>query len=183
MRAGFGHWLRSIWRRRIRLLATAIAPVLVLLIVDVLNNEQKCLIVYWRPYRWLPGCEAFSKYAAEDMRIDMTSLRKNVGPFPTDPREQNAKWYKLFKRVEAFPEVEGSNLRFLMYRDMAALSLPFIGLAPLALFFAGATPKAQWIGAGIFFFQYLATAVSAGNRGRRLVRNVLAIHSAQKIVS
>jgi hypothetical protein len=172
--AALGNW---------RMLTTVVIPVVVLLLVNVLPHSVKAMLVYWRRIGWLPGCEAFSKLAPADARINMQTLARNVGALPTDPREQNARWYQLYKLVENEPEIEEVHRSFLMYRDMAVLSLPFIGLAPACLYFAGASPGAQWIGAGIFAVQYFLTAVSARYSGIRFVTNVLAIHSARKLSS
>lgn len=164
-----------------RLLTTVVIPVGVLLLVNALPHKVKCMLVYWKPYGWLPGCEVFSRYAPDDVRIDMAALAKNVGTLPTDAGAQNARWYQLYKLVENQTEILEVHRSFLMYRDMAALSLPFIGLAPLCLYFAGASKEAQWIGAGIFVAQFVLTAISARWSGIRFVCNVLAIHSARKV--
>jgi hypothetical protein len=164
-----------------RLVATVVIPVVVLLLINVLNNEWKCLLVYWRPLGWLPGCEAFTKHAHEDPRVDVEQLRKHVGEFPTDPKQQNARWYALYKMVEDEAEVREPQRRFLMYRDMATLSLPFVGIAPSLLYLADATPLGQWLGAGVFAVQYVLTAISARHSGIRFVRTVLALHSARKV--
>lgn len=164
-----------------RLLTTVVVPVGVLLLVNALPHKVKCVLVYWKPYGWLPGCEVFSRYAPDDVRIDMANLTKNVGPLPAEAGAQNARWYQLYKLVENQTEILEVHRSFLMYRDMAALSVLFIGLAPLCLHFAGASEEAQWIGAGIFFAQFLLTAISARWSGIRFVCNVLAIHSARKV--
>lgn len=164
-----------------RLLTTVIVPIGVLLLVNVLPHKVKCMLVYWKPYGWLPGCEVFSRFAPDDVRIDMANLTKNVGALPTDAGAQNARWYQLYKLVENQIEILEVHRSFLMYRDMATLSLPFIGLAPLCLYFAGASKEAQWIGAGIFLVQFILTAISARWSGIRFVCNVLAIHSARKV--
>ena len=164
-----------------RLLTTIIVPVVVLLLVNALPHKLKCMLVYWKPYGWLPGCEAFTKFALEDVRIDMKELCKNVGDFPSEQTEQNARWYQLYKLVENEAEITEVHRQFLMYRDMATLSLPFIALAPLCLFWAGAPSEAQWIGAGIFLIQFVLAAISSRWGGVRFVCNVLALHSARTI--
>ena len=163
-----------------RALATAIIPVVVLLLMNVLSSNLKAMLVYWKPYGWLPGCEAFTKYGPADHRVDMAQLKNNVGAWSEDPKEQNTKWFKLYKVVENQAEVAGAQKDFLMYRDMAAFSLPLIVLAPLCLYYAGATSQAIWSAAGLLSMQYLLTAISAANAGKRFVCNVLAIHSAKK---
>lgn len=164
-----------------RLLTTIGIPVLIVLVVNVLPHKVKCMLVYWKPLGWLPGCEVFSKYGPADARIDMEALERNVGALPTEPNKQNARWYQLYKQVEVEPEISEAHRNFLMYRDMAVLSLPFIALAPLCLYFAGASPGAQWVSAGLFTLQYVLTSVSGRNNGIRFVTNVLAVHSARSV--
>jgi hypothetical protein len=162
-----------------RLLTTVVIPIVVLLVVNVLSHKVKCTLVYWRRYGWLPGCEVFTKYSPADPRIDMDALQRNVGTLPTDPNTQNAVWYRLYKQVEDQPEISDAQRNFLMYRDMAVLSLPFIPLAPLFLHLAEVSERAQWLAAGLFLLQYIQTAVSARHSGIRFVTNVLALHSAR----
>lgn len=162
-----------------RLLTTVVVPAAILLVVNVLPHNVKCMLVYWKPLNWLPGSEAFSKYGPRDPRIDMDALEKSIGPFPTDSLKQNAKWYQLYKQIQNEPEISEAHRNFLMYRDMAVLSLPFIPLTPFFLYLAGALPGAQWLGAGLFSMQYLSTAVSSRHNGVRFVTNVLAVHSAR----
>ncbi len=164
-----------------RVLATTVMPVVVLLIVNVLPHDVKSTLVYWKPLGVLPGCEAFTKYGPRDPRIDMASLKKNVGALPTESTEQNSKWYKLYKQVPNEPEVQEAHKLFLMYRDMAVLSLPLVALVPLSLNVAGAANSTLALAAGLFIVQYLLTALSARWSGVRFVCNVLAIHSTRKI--
>jgi hypothetical protein len=123
-----------------RVLSTTVMPVVVLLIVNVLPHDVKAMLVYWKPLGVLPGCQAFTKYGPRDPRIDMTALKKNVGALPDDPTEQNSKWYKLYKQVANEPEVTEAHKLFLMYRDMAALSLVLTALVPVALLIVRAAP-------------------------------------------
>lgn len=166
-----------------RAFATTVMPVIVLLIVNVLPHDVKSMLVYWKPLGVLPGCEAFTKHGPRDPRIDMASLKKNVGALPTESTEQNSKWYKLYKQVPSEPEVREAHKLFLMYRDMAVLSLPLVTLVPLSLNVAGASNSTLALAAGLFIIQYLLTALSARWSGIRFVCNVLAIHSARKIVA
>jgi len=167
----------AIWR----LLTTVLLPVAVLLLVNVLPHKVKSMLVYWKPYGWLPGSEVFTRYAPDDVRIDMKALTRNVGALPKVPREQNARWYQLYKLVENHTEVTDAHRNFLMYRDMAVLSLPFVGLAPAWLYFAGAPKHLQWAAVAVFLGQFVLTALSARWSGIRFVCNVVALHSAKKV--
>lgn len=164
-----------------RVLTTSVIPVVILLLVNVLPHEWKSSLVFWKLRDALPGCQAFTKYGPRDNRIDMAALKRNVGAFPMEPAEQNAKWYKLYKLVPADPTVRDAHRHFLMYRDMATLSLPLVVLVPAALYLVNASPAGQWLAAALFFVQYLLTALSARWSGVRFVCNVLAVHSAKKV--
>ena len=109
-----------------RAIGAVVIPVFVLLLLNVLSSSVKAMLVYWRPLGWLPGCEAFTKYGPADPRVDMNALKKNVGAWTSDPKEQNSKWFNLYKLVENVTEVASTQKDFLMYRDMAALSLPLL---------------------------------------------------------
>ena len=166
-----------------RVLTTTVMPVIVLLIVNVLPSDVKSMLVYWKPLGVLPGCEAFTKHGPRDSRIDMAALKKNVGALPTESTEQNSKWYKLYRQVSNEPEVQEAHKLFLMYRDMAVLSLPLVVLVPLSLNVADISNSTLALAAGLFVVQYLVTALSARWSGIGLVCNVLAIHSARKITA
>jgi len=164
-----------------RVLTTAILPVVVLLLVNVLPHEWKSSLVFWKLRDALPGCQAFTKYGPRDQRVDMAALKKNVGAFPEEPADQNAKWYKLYKHVPTDPTVRDAHRHFLMYRDMAALSFLLILLVPAALYFIGVACNALWFAVALLVTQYLVTALSARWSGVRFVCNVLAVHSAKKV--
>ncbi len=164
-----------------RVMTTTVMPVVVLLVANVLPPDVKAMLVYWKPRGVLPGCEAFTKYGPGDRRVDMAALKKNVGTLPTAPSDQNAKWYKLYKLVQNDPAVAGVHKDFLMYRDMAAVSLPLVVLVPLSLYWISTATAAPWLAAVLFSTQYLLTALSARWAGIRFVCNVLAVHSTRRI--
>ncbi|MDW9726467.1 hypothetical protein GOB91_29950 [Sinorhizobium meliloti] len=166
-----------------RILTTMVMPVLILIIVNVLPPDVKAMLVFWKPRGVLPGCEAFTKHGPSDYRIDMAALKKNVGALPDAPSEQNAKWYKLYKLVQNDPAVAEAQKDFLMYRDMATLSVPLILIVPLSLSFAGVAATGLWLALGFFTVQYLLTALSARWSGIRFVRNVLAVHATRRVTT
>jgi hypothetical protein len=165
----------------IRLLLGTVIPVAVLLIVNALPHDVKSMLVYWKPRGVLPGCRAFTELGPADPRVDMAALRNNVGELPTDPSAQNSTWYRLYKQVAEEPEVADAQRQFLMYRDMASMSLPLVLAAPLCLLGSGAAAHVSWIAFALFGVQYILTAISARWAGIRFVCNVLAIQSARKI--
>jgi hypothetical protein len=166
-----------------RSLGTTLLPVVVLLLTGLLPPEVKAMLVFWKVSNPLPGCEAFTKHGLADPRIDIAALKKNVGALPTDPAEQNARWYKLYRMVADDRAVSEAHKLYLMYRDMAAMSLPLIVLVPLGLRLAGASASTSWIAAALFAFQFLACALGARHNGIRLVCSVLAVHSVRKVTA
>ncbi|WP_247394072.1 hypothetical protein [Ralstonia pseudosolanacearum] len=165
----------------LRASVSPLLPVVVLLLTGPLSHEAKARLVYWRIANPLPGSQAFTKHAPADARIDVKALAKNVGALPTDPAEQNAKWYKLYRQVSGDAAVAHAHKLYLMYRDMAAMSLLLVPLVPAALWYAGAPPASRWIAGGLFALQYLVCAISARHSGTRFVCNVLAVHSTTKV--
>jgi hypothetical protein len=160
--------------------ATAVLPVVVLLLTGLLSHEDKARLVYWRMVNPLPGSRAFTEYGRSDARVDMKALVKHVGKLPDDPREQNAKWYKLYRAVTDDPAVSHAHKLYLMYRDMAAVSFILAPVVPAALWYVGAPPASRWIAGALFVLQYAVCAIGARHSGVRFVCNVLAIHSTKK---
>lgn len=165
-------WLRAI--------AATVAPVVVLLFTSLLSSDAKAVLVFWRLRDTLPGHRAFSVHAIKDPRIDMETLRKNAGKFPEAPRDQNATWYRLYKKVESEITVAQAHRHYLLFRDLATLSLLLAPIATLTLYILDVAPAAVGFAAALFVGQYVATAVAARNNGVRLVTNVLALHAVKR---
>lgn len=161
-----------------RIAGASIAPVAVLLLTSLVPSEAKAILVFWRLRDVLPGHRAFSVYAERDPRVDVDRLRAGVGTFPVVPRDQNAAWYRLFKKVDADPAVAQAHRHFLLFRDLAALSFLLLIAAPILLAVLGASAAMIGASAGVLTVQYFATAIAARFQGVRLVCNVLALHGA-----
>jgi hypothetical protein len=160
---------------------TALLPMPILVLSYLIPQSLKAQLVFWRWKNPLPGARAFSKHAPADPRIDLTALKKNVGPFPQTEEEQNATWYRLYKLVQSDVTVIESHQNFLLFRDIAAMSLFLVPTVPIVLLCMGAGKATALLSAVVFLVQYLATSLASRNNGIRFVQNVLAIHSTQKI--
>ncbi|WP_239687565.1 hypothetical protein [Burkholderia cenocepacia] len=156
-------------------------PVPIIFLSYLLSHSQKAVLVFWRLRNPMPGSRAFSVHAQTDTRIDVDALKKNVGAFPTDERDQNSMWYRLYKQVENEVSVLESHQKYLMFRDIAAMSLLLVPLGALGLFLFGNTVTAVAWSAVVFAVQYSIAALAARNSGIRFVQNVLCIHSAKKV--
>lgn len=162
-------------------LVTALLPVAVLLLTGLLSHEAKARLIYWNWNNPYPGCEAFTRHGPADARVDMVALKKNTGELPTDPSEQNRKWFKLYRKVVDDRTVVEAHKSYLMYRDMASVSLPLVFAVPVGLYLAGGSTAAIFITGTLFAAQFLACCMGARHSGKRFVCNVLAIHSTKKI--
>jgi hypothetical protein len=163
-----------------KLCGAGLAPVVVLLLSSLLPAETKAMLVFWRLRNILPGHRAFSEHARRDPRVNVTALEKHVGQFPTRSHDQNARWYQLYKKVEAEPSVTLAHRNFLLFRDLSAISLLLALLSIAVLILLGSAASIVWFAGGLFGIQYLATAVAARHEGIGLVRNVLALHSERR---
>jgi hypothetical protein len=155
------------------------SPIITLVISGLISNPIKEFLVFWRIRNRLPGCRAFTKFAREDQRVDITLLKIKIGAFPEEPSEQNRLWYKLYKGLKEDEIVTGSHRDFLLTRDLCSISFLFavvLGLVGLFLLESTAT-KLTYV--GFLLLQYLITSVSARNFGNRFVCNVLAIASKE----
>jgi len=162
-----------------RLVPIGIAGIVATVLNALPSADLKATLVYWRLKHALPGHRAFSIYALKDTRINAPRLLKTFkGTFPSDPAEQNAAWYKLYKTVRDDPSVRDAHRTFLLLRDYTALSAFFLMVfGPWALFIM--TDKlgaATYV--GLLVGQFLLARQGAHNAGVRMVTNVLALKSA-----
>jgi hypothetical protein len=165
----------------VRTSLTALLPIPALILSSLISADHKAILVFWRLKYPLPGSRAFSVYAPTDSRIDLAKLKKHVGEFPVGAREQNAKWYSLYKQVDSDPSVVDSHKNYLLFRDIAAMSLLLVPVLPVAMYFIGVNMPRILISTTWFLGQYLITAFAARTTGIRFVQNVLAVHASRKV--
>jgi hypothetical protein len=158
-----------------RVAMTPLLPLVVLLLSQVLPSSLKASFVFWRVKDALPGHRAFSKYAVADPRVNVPALQKRLGQLPSSPRDQNATWFKLYLQAANEPSVVDANKGYLMFRDMAAISILLVVAVPVSLFANGASLRVTLIVAVLLAVQYLFTAIAARNNGVALVTNVLSL--------
>ncbi len=167
----------------IRASLTALLPIPVLVLSSLISADHKAILVFWRLSHPLPGARAFSVHAPADHRIDLAKLKKNVGEFPVAERDQNSKWYGLYRQVDSDPSVVDSHKNYLLFRDIATMSLLLVPTVPLVLYFSGIDSTRMLVSAAWFMGQYLVTAFAAQTTGIRFVQNVLAVHASRKVIA
>jgi len=175
-----GHQLFSgDWSSARRELAEALPAGLGLILTSVANAQlsatAKARLVFMRWNNPLPGCEAFTRYARSDPRVDLDALRREHGPLPTDPRSQNALWYRLYKSVESEPAVLEAHRGYLFMRDYNCMALiMLVALGGIAVFQMASKEVAFFYSSGLLA-QVMLAGQAARNHGRRFVSTVLAI--------
>lgn len=153
-------------------------PIVVLVLSHLIPADVKAALVYWKISDAQPASDAFTKHIREDARIDADTLRKKLGTFPVEGREQNAVWYRLYRQAQDEPAVLDGLKSYLLFRDMAVVSLLLLPSVPLALVLAGGSWRLVLTTVVLFAWQYVLTVFPARIAGVRLVKTVLAVHGA-----
>jgi len=154
--------------------AAMFLPILVVVLAGFISPENKARLVFWRYKYALPGHRAFSKLAPNDPRIDMQALTEKMGDsLPHSPKQQNSKWYSLYKNYAGSITVVQSQKHFLLARDLSSISFLFAAFGPLGLLFTQSFNGALIYGF-VMVIHYIILAIVAQNHGKRFVCNVLA---------
>lgn len=164
----------------IRLGVPVVGGVFSLLLLNLLPTPVKGMLVYWRRHDALPGSRAFTDLGPKDERVDMGVLESALGQLPTVPTEQNQLWYRIYQKHEDRPGVRDAHKSYLLYRELASVSLLLLGLLVLASALALGMPgRIEIVFALLLTGVYLLAAVNARNSGSRFVTNVLAAETAE----
>lgn len=155
-------------------------PVVILVLSGVISSHWKAVLVFWRLKHPLPGHRAFSILARNDPRIDMQELKRKFGDLPRGEKDQNAVWYKAYKKVETATIVVAPHRSFLLARDLAAIALLFALGGSVGLLVVHVNARLVAVYAGAMLAQYLFLAIVARNHGKRLVCNVLVEFQAKE---
>ncbi|MCA9469651.1 MAG: hypothetical protein KC643_29985 [Nitrospira sp.] len=142
-----------------------------------LSPTTKARIVFMRWENALPGCEAFTRHALNDPRINLTALEQAYGPFPTDPRKQNELWYQLYKSIRSDPAVTQVHRAFLFARDYTGLALMMGLVLGIAGYFQIPSTGTALAYIMVLGLQFLLAGQAARNHGKRFVTTVLALKS------
>jgi hypothetical protein len=157
--------------------SAAILPVIALLLTNLFPQAWRDRLAHLRWTEALPGHRAFTEYGPADTRVDMNALARNCGALPSKPGEQNKLWYKLYREVGNEPSVAQSHQRYLLFRDLGAMSLVLL-LGSSGLVFAFDWQVVGWA-ALLFVVQLVLCAATSRNTGIRFVTNVLVLHSSK----
>jgi hypothetical protein len=172
-----GSWL-DFFRNGGSALPAGIGLILTGILNAQLSSDMKSRIVFMRWSNPLPGCEAFSRYAKQDPRIDLSAIQRLCGTIPDDPREQNTLWYRFYRSVESEPSVAQVHRSFLFTRDYACISLILAVTLGALAFFQIPSRSAAALYLVALVIQFLLASQAARNHAKRFVTTVLSIKAA-----
>jgi hypothetical protein len=168
---GFGVLLKE-WQS---LLPAGLGAIVVGVLTAQFSEDLKASLVFWRWNDPLPGCRAITKYGPQDPRYTMEQVKIACGGnLPSDPREQNALWYRLYRKVADRPRVHDTQRNYLFNRDYSAISILLVGAFGGSGFWFISSPITAVLYLGLLIVQYLLVRTAAKNYGINLVKNVLA---------
>lgn len=162
-----------------QLTSAVLLPPIVLWLCSSMDPDLKHRLVFWRWRNVLPGHRAFSVHAHQDPRFDVAILKKKIGKFPVEPREQNARWYKLYKEVQDESSVVDAHRSFLLFRDLAAMSVLLAALTGVTFIGVGLGWHRATFATIMLLGQYLLAVIASRISAHRFVRNVLAEHAVR----
>jgi hypothetical protein len=171
--------VRAAFTNADNLLPVGFALVAATVVNGLLSEQAKARVVFLRWRFPLPGHRAFSEHAQSDPRISLASLKSLCGPeWPTDPRDQNRIWYRMYKTVENEPAVRQVHRDFLLLRDYAGMSALFLLIYGAAGLYAIPSWKVGVCYAVLLASQFSVVRYSASNYGISFVKTVLAVKAA-----
>lgn len=148
-------------------------PLVTLVLNGIFGDLGKARLVFWRWRNPLPGCRAFSVIMDMDPRIDAARLRSKLSPVPSEPKGQNAVWYRLYKAHADKRIIWEAHRAYLLTRDMAAMAGVFAVSFAAGVFVTATGWKLATLYSAALVAQYVIVATSARNYGNRFVANVL----------
>jgi hypothetical protein len=148
-----------------------------LVLLGLIPPPLRDRLIHWRWSNPLPGARAFTKIGPSDSRVDMSKLQKKYGPLPTDPAEQDRRFYSIYKKHADDVGVLDAHKSYLAARDIGTINLLLtILLLPVAAWFA---PDGRTLAIYALFLvlAYVSMCLAAKAYGMRLVQNSLAVAS------
>jgi uncharacterized membrane protein len=148
-----------------------------LVLLGLIPPHLRDRLIHWHWSNPLPGARAFTKIGPSDSRVDMGKLEKKYGPLPTDPGEQDRRFYSIYKKHANDVGVLDAHKSYLAARDIGTINfLLMILLLPVATWFAQ-DGKTLAFYAIFLVLAYVSMCLAAKAYGMRLVQNSLAVAS------
>lgn len=134
----------------------------------------------------LPGYRAFTKRMLNDDRINVDALRKKIKAFPVNGKDQNLRWYRIYKKHAEKPSVSQAHKSYLLTMEMSVICLLALSIVVIFAFVDWYYLEQKinrrphfYLYLGLLVVQFIASAWAARTYGISMVRNVLAEESAK----
>lgn len=176
---GAGNW-PTLASSLLGLLPAGVGVALVGILNGQISGDMKAKLAFLRwnfPY---PGCRAFSYHGPKDLSVDMATLERRHGHLPTDPREQNVLWYRMYRAVAGLPGVAQAHRHFLFARDYAFMSLVMLVVLGGAAGIMMKPVSSLTIYVLLLLVQWAFATNAASVGGQRFVTIVLAQNAAHQ---
>lgn len=152
--------------------------VISLLLVNIIPQNFKHILVFWRVKRVLPGNRVI-ELCRKDERLNMNDLQ-NKWPelFLHDMPEQdrNPFWYKnIYKKTESSAQVIDAHKNFLLFRDLCSATLVMFLCAGLLKFISIDGLHIKWIVLAFLFIMTFIFSVISRHYGNRMVTSAVAV--------
>ena len=155
--------------------ALAMIVLAALLLLGMLPDKWRNRIIHWRWSTPLPGARAFTDIGPSSSRVDMVALESQHGPLPTDPAQQDRKFYQIYRCHRDDSGVLDAHRYYLATRDIGTINfLMMISMPWFAWWISGSFGRAA-LYAAFMAVIYVACAWAAQSYGQRMVQNVLAV--------
>lgn len=145
----------------------------ILILCFIIPVDIKNVVIFWRLKDPLPGCRVFTELICKDHRIDIKELEHKYGKLPTEPREQNTLWYKIYKERQDEKVILSSHGKWLLFREITIIALILmLLLSPMSLLIS--FDKSSTIYLALLIAQYFILRQATVNAAERFTCNVLA---------
>ncbi len=160
------------------LIVGALLPFWLLGILPAIPRDR---LVHWRWQHPLPGSRSFSNIGLASARVDLGRIVLQYGPLPNAPEEQNALFYRIYRRYRDDVGILQTHREYLLMRDLAVINAFMTVALPLTFWRLGNDGVTTLQYGAALFAAYALTAWSAQTYASRLVENVLAAASASPL--
>ncbi len=164
-----------------KLISFSLIYALSIVLEGIISSNLKAKLLFFRINNPLPGFRAFSVIAEDDPRIDSKALKKLYPKgIPKTPDQENAEWYKLYRKHSTSQTVLEAHKAFLLTRDLASLTLLLIPISIVFHIIIGVQVIAILTNILLLVFIFFACAFSSRNYGGNFVANVI-VEEIQKL--
>lgn len=151
--------------------------VISLLLVNIIPQNLKHILVFWRVKRVLPGNRVI-ELCRKDERLNMEDLEKKWPELflhSMPEQDRNPFWYKnIYKKTESTAQVMDAHKNFLLFRDLCSATLVMCLCACILKAVAIDGLYIKWSVLHVLFIISFLFSMISGYYGNRMVTSAVA---------